>query len=670
VPVEAPELAKPVDEVGANRKFGGYPGALVREAHESPATKPRSDLRDKGRVSHLEEAKERKRNMCGIVGYVGMRNAPDVLLEGLKRLEYRGYDSAGLAVKSDGRIEVIKEVGKVADLARLVEERQLEGCQGIGHTRWATHGGVSVDNAHPHCDDCGNFVLVHNGIIENYLDLREELEAAGVSFTSETDTEVIVQLLARLYRRDMLDALLKLTEKLRGSYALAIMNREIDGTFYCLRKGSPLILGIGEGEGFCASDVPALLPYTRQVVYLEEGEIAAVSRDGIQVWASDGQRVEKSISTIDWEVSMTEKAAYPHYMLKEIHEQGAVLRTTLKGRVENGKVDLSPELAWDKELAQSWRKLHIVACGTSYYAALVAERVLEKWTDLEVKVDIASEYRYRHLRADTETLAVFVSQSGETADTLAACRLARLQGAHCVAVTNVRGSTLAREVHDVLLLKAGPEIGVAATKTFMGQIAALYLFAIYLGRLRETLSAAEGNRLLEEMLRLPYKVEVTLEREDSVRALAEKYADRKDFLFLGRGMSFPVALEGALKLKEISYVHAEAYAAGEMKHGPIALLEAAVPVMVIIPRDGLYEKTLSNIQEAKARKAPILAVATDGDDLISRHANDVLRVPWTDEEMTPFLTVVPLQLFAYHMARLRECEIDQPRNLAKSVTVE
>ncbi len=608
--------------------------------------------------------------MCGIVGYVGMRNAPDVLLEGLKRLEYRGYDSAGMAVRSGGRLEVIKEVGKVADLERLVGERKLVGNQGIGHTRWATHGGVSVDNAHPHCDDCGKFVLVHNGIIENFLDLREELETAGVSFCSETDTEVIVQLLARLYRGDMLSALLKLTEKLRGSYALAIMNLDIEDTFYCLRKGSPLILGVGEGEGFCASDVPALLPYTRRVVYLEEGEIAAVSRGNLQVWTSEGLPVEKSVSVIDWDISMTEKAAYPHFMLKEIHEQGAVLRTTLKGRVENGKVDLSAELGWTPELVRSWKKLHIVACGTSFYAAQVAERVLEKWTDLEVKVDIASEYRYRHSRVDADTLGIFVSQSGETADTLAAQRLARSQGAHCLAVTNVRGSTLAREVHDVLLLKAGPEIGVAATKTFMGQIAALYLLAFYLGRLRETLSAAEEGRLLEEMLRLPYKVEVTLEREDTLRDLAEKYADRKDFLFLGRGISYPVALEGALKLKEISYVHAEAYAAGEMKHGPIALLEPGVPVMTIIPRDGLYEKTLSNIQEAKARRSPILALATDGDELIAKHATEVIRVPWTDEELTPFLTVVPLQLFAYHMAKLRGCEIDQPRNLAKSVTVE
>lgn len=608
--------------------------------------------------------------MCGIVGYVGMRNAPDVLLEGLKRLEYRGYDSAGMAVRSGGRLEVIKEVGKVADLERLVGERKLVGNQGIGHTRWATHGGVSVDNAHPHCDDCGKFVLVHNGIIENFLDLREELETAGVSFCSETDTEVIVQLLARLYRGDMLAALLKLTEKLRGSYALAIMNLDIEDTFYCLRKGSPLILGVGEGEGFCASDVPALLPYTRRVVYLEEGEIAAVSRGNLQVWTSEGLPVEKSVSVIDWDISMTEKAAYPHFMLKEIHEQGAVLRTTLKGRVENGKVDLSAELGWTPEQVRSWKKLHIVACGTSFYAAQVAERVLEKWTDLEVKVDIASEYRYRHSRVDADTLGIFVSQSGETADTLAAQRLARSQGAHCLAVTNVRGSTLAREVHDVLLLKAGPEIGVAATKTFMGQIAALYLLAFYLGRLRETLSAAEESRLLEEMLRLPYKVEVTLEREDTLRDLAEKYADRKDFLFLGRGISYPVALEGALKLKEISYVHAEAYAAGEMKHGPIALLEPGVPVMTIIPRDGLYEKTLSNIQEAKARRSPILALATDGDELIAKHATEVIRVPWTDEELTPFLTVVPLQLFAYHMAKLRGCEIDQPRNLAKSVTVE
>ncbi len=610
------------------------------------------------------------RTMCGIVGYVGERDACGVLLEGLGRLEYRGYDSAGLAVRSGERIEMIKEVGKVSDLKRLVEKGGLSSSQGIGHTRWATHGGVTVENAHPHTDNDGRFVLVHNGIIENYLDLREELEHDGAVFASQTDTEVIVKMLSRLYDGDMLKTLVRLQERLRGSYALAIVSSELRDRFYCVRQGSPLVLGVGEGEGFCASDVPPLLPYTRRVVYLEEGDIAEVSREGIKLWDRNGKSVLRETSSVDWDVSMADKSGYSHYMLKEINEQGGVLRSSMKGRVCDNCVDLSDELEWNPEMVSRWDRIHLVACGTSYYAALVAERALSRWTNMDVRVDIASEYRYRDVHADEATLAVFVSQSGETADTLAAQRLARGKGAHCLAITNVRGSTLAREVHDMLLLKAGPEIGVAATKTFMGQLAVLYLFSLYMGSLRKTLPAAEEKRLVEELLQIPYKVELTLERSESLGMVAAEYAPKRDFLYLGRGFSFPIALEGALKLKEISYVHAEAYAAGEMKHGPIALLDSEVPVFTIIPRDSLYEKTLSNIQEAKARHAPILAVGTEGDTLLPQHADQVISVPWTDEEFTPFLTVLPLQLFAYHVALERGCDIDQPRNLAKSVTVE
>lgn len=608
--------------------------------------------------------------MCGIVGYVGERDACDVLLDGLGRLEYRGYDSAGLAVRAGDRIEMIKEVGKVADLKNLVIKGELSSRQGIGHTRWATHGGVTVENAHPHSDGNDGFVLVHNGIVENYLDLREELEQTGASFFSQTDTEVIVKLLSHLYDGDMLGTLVRLQKRLRGSYALAIINPEWEDRFYCVRQGSPLVVGLGQGEGFCASDVPPLLPYTRQVAYLDEGDIAEISREGVRFWDRNGEPAVREPYSIDWDVSMADKSGYSHYMLKEINEQGGVLRSSMKGRISEKRVDLSQELSWSEELTAGWDSIHLVACGTSYYAALVAERALSRWTDLDVRVDIASEYRYRDIRADKRTLAVFVSQSGETADTLAAQRLARGKGAHCLAITNVRGSTLAREVHDVLLLKAGPEIGVAATKTFMGQLAVLYLLALYMGRIRETLPVAEEKRLIEELLQIPYKVELTLEREASVKEIAERYASYPDFLYLGRGFSFPIALEGALKLKEISYVHAEAYAAGEMKHGPIALLDRNVPVVTIIPRDGLYEKTLSNIQEARARHAPILAVGTDGDRLLPQHSDDMLTVPWTDEEFTPFLTVLPLQLFAFHLALARNCDIDQPRNLAKSVTVE
>ncbi|MDO9509445.1 MAG: glutamine--fructose-6-phosphate transaminase (isomerizing) [Thermovirgaceae bacterium] len=610
--------------------------------------------------------------MCGIVGYVGKRNAAEILIDGLKRLEYRGYDSAGLALKTDKGLLILKEVGKVADLERMLQDRAPVSNQGIGHTRWATHGGVTLANAHPHKDGSGRFAIVHNGIIENFMDLKEELERDGVVFISETDTEAIVHLIARFYSEtgDILATLVALQKKLRGSFALAMIQQDFPDRIYCVRKGSPLVIGSGNGESFCASDVPAFLPYTRNIQYLDEGDIAEISLQGIKIWDENGEPSEKPVVTVDWDVTMTEKSGFSHYMLKEIHEQGMVLRSTLKGRTADGRISIDQELGWDAETVSRWDKIHIVACGTSYYASLVAERVLEKWTDFDIKVDVASEYRYRHIRCDSSTLAIFVSQSGETADTIAAQRKARSEGAHCMAITNVRGSTLAREVHSVMLLKAGPEIGVAATKTFTGQMAALFLVALQLGRLRGTLSPEEEERLINEFLQIPYKVELLLEREQEIRGLAMNYADKSNFLFIGRGISFPIALEGALKLKEISYIHAEAYAAGEMKHGPIALLEPEVPVVAVIPRDGLYEKTLSNIQEAKARNAPLIAICTEGDTHIAKYVQAVVEIPWTDEEFTPFLTVVPLQFLAFHIALLKGKEIDQPRNLAKSVTVE
>lgn len=610
--------------------------------------------------------------MCGIVGYVGYRNASEVLIDGLKRLEYRGYDSAGLSLRTEEGLLILKEVGKVADLENLLREKNPVSSQGIGHTRWATHGGVTLANAHPHRDGSGKFAIVHNGIIENFMELKEDLEREGVTFVSETDTEAIVHLVARSYTEtgDIIATLVDLQKKLRGSFALVLMQQDFPDRIYCVRKGSPLVLGSGDGESFCASDVPAFLQYTRNVQYLDEGDIAEISLQGVKIWDENGHPGEKPLVTVEWDVSMTEKSGFSHFMLKEIHEQGMVLRSTLKGRIVDGRTSIEKELGWDRETVSRWNRILIVACGTSYYAAQVAERVFEKWTDFDIKVDIASEYRYRNIRCDTSTLAVFVSQSGETADTIAAQRKARSQGAHCLAITNVRGSTLAREVHSVMLLKAGPEIGVAATKTFTGQMAALFLVALQLGRFRNALSPEEEERLVNEFLQIPYKVELLLEKEQEIRELAKIYAEKKNFLFIGRGVSYPVALEGALKLKEISYVHAEAYAAGEMKHGPIALLEPDVPVVAVIPRDGLYEKTLSNIQEAKARYAPLIAICTEGDTHIGRHVQSLVEVPWTDEEFTPFLTVIPLQFLAFHIALLKGREIDQPRNLAKSVTVE
>jgi glucosamine--fructose-6-phosphate aminotransferase (isomerizing) len=457
---------------------------------------------------------------------------------------------------------------------------------------------------------------------------------------------------------------------LDGSFALAIILKNEPGKIYCIKKGSPLVLGMGDKESFCASDVPALLPYTREFIYLEDGDIAELSRSGIKLWDSTGREFTRNSYMVDWDTTMAEKSGYPHFMLKEINEQGRVLRDSLKGRIDDGHVDLSSELSWNKEMFSSFRKMHIIACGTSYYAALVAERFFEQICNLDIRVEFASEYRYRNVKADSETLSVFVSQSGETADTLAAERKARSMGAHCLGITNVPNSTLGREVDSLLEIKAGPEIGVAATKTFTGQLVALYLLALQIGNWRETLPDEVHTRIVNELIQLPYKIEWVLEKGEEVREIAEKYAHASDFLYLGRGSSFPVALEGALKLKEISYIHAEAYAAGEMKHGPIALLDPEVPVVVVVPSDYLYGKVLSNIQEARARKAPIISIATDGDTRIRANSEDVIYVPPTEQELTPFLSVVALQLFAYYVARYRGCDIDQPRNLAKSVTVE
>lgn len=623
--------------------------------------------------------------MCGIVGYIGHRNVADVLVKGLQSLEYRGYDSAGIAVINypdeeqtlrTPAVHIVKGVGKVAELKSMLAAHPVSGHQGIGHTRWATHGGVTETNAHPHADLSSRLVLVHNGIVENYRELRAELPVPEEQYKSETDTEVIAQLLSALYTgggaQDMINALVALHGRLRGSFALVIMVKDIPGKIYCLRKGSPLVVGFSEeGEALCASDVPAILPYTQDVVYLDDGDIAELSAEGMRFWSAAGESLEKSEVHIDWDVSMVDKGGYSHYMLKEINEQGAVLRSSMARRLSGeGEVDLSSELPWTKEDALAWKRIHIVACGTSYYASLVAERFLETITDLDIRVDVASEYRYRNLPVGPDTLAVFVSQSGETADTLAAERLAKARGARCLAVTNVIGSTLAREVDDILQLKAGPEIGVAATKTFMGQMAVLYLLTLYVGKMRGTLTEEHEQTVGRELLLLPYKIEAILQQQELLYRLAILHSDARDFLFLGRGVSFPVALEGALKLKEISYIHAEAYAAGEMKHGPIALLDPRVPVVVIAPKDDLHEKTFSNILEAKARKAPVIAIASEGDRSLDSAADNVFNVPSTLPALSPFLTVVPLQLFAFFVAKLLSCDIDQPRNLAKSVTVE
>lgn len=607
--------------------------------------------------------------MCGIVGYIGNKNACEVIIKGLERLEYRGYDSAGIAVHHEKGFEVVKTVGKVAQLKELIGAKGLAGCVGIGHTRWATHGGVTTTNAHPHADEAETLVLVHNGIIENYTEARDELLAQGVRFRSETDTEVAAQLLAKLYRGDPVKAICDLFKRFRGAFAFVIIFGDRPEEIYCVRKGAPLVVALGENEAYCASDVPAVVEHADRVIFLEEGEICRLNRGGARFWNLEGEPHDRQTIAVDVDCTMIDKAGYPHFMLKEINEQGAVLRRALFGRIHSEGIDLSGEWGISAEKAKSFRRFVMVACGTSYYAAMVAQRVLEKYLDLDILVDIASEYRYRPLKVGPETIALFVSQSGETLDTLEAMRHVKAQGVYTVAATNAPNSSIAREVDDVLRLNAGVEIGVAATKTFTAQMAVLILAGLHLARLRGELSEDGEKRLGRAMTELPYKVEQVLLTRDQIKALAQKFKTARDFLFLGRGVSFPVAMEGALKLKEISYIHAEAYAAGEMKHGPIALLDEKVPVVVIAPGDELLEKTLSNVQETRARKAPVLFLTTEGVH-VTTEVEGLLRVPATEPELSPFLTVVPLQMFAYESALLRGCSIDQPRNLAKSVTVE
>ncbi len=607
--------------------------------------------------------------MCGIVGYIGHQNACEVVLKGLERLEYRGYDSAGIALLGKDGFRTVKTVGKVADLKNKIGDSGLVGGLGIGHTRWATHGGVTDANAHPHSDEHNRLVLVHNGIIENYLELKEDLLAAGVHFQSQTDTEVAAQLLARLYNGNPLQALCELFRRCRGAFAFVILFNDRPNELYCVRKGAPLVVALGENEAFCASDVPAIVEHADRVVFLDEGEICRLDASGASFWDLNGCAHDHPTTSVDVDPTMIDKAGYTHFMLKEINEQGSVLRRAMSGRITEDTIDLSGEWGISAAQAKAFRRLDLVACGTSFYAATVAQRVLENYLSIDIRVDIASEYRYRPLKADADTLALFVSQSGETLDTLEALRHVKEKGAYTVAATNAPNSSIAREVNDVLRLNAGIEIGVAATKTFTAQLMALILAGLYLAKLRGELDEKDEKRLVSAMKELPYKVEETLTLEAELKALASKFSKARDFLFLGRGISFPVALEGALKLKEISYIHAEAYAAGEMKHGPIALLDEELPVVVVAPEDYLLEKTLSNVQETRARKAPVIFLTTEGVTAPADIAG-LIRVPRTEPELSAFLTVIPLQIFAYEAALLRGCNIDQPRNLAKSVTVE
>ncbi len=611
--------------------------------------------------------------MCGIVGYVGSRTAVPVLMDGLKRLEYRGYDSAGIATLEDGQIRVHRRAGKLRELEDSLRGQEFGGTIGLGHTRWATHGRPNEINAHPQRDSSGQVVVVHNGIVENYREIRDRLLGLGFEFRSETDTEVISQLIALHLREadDLHEAVRRSLRELSGAYAIAVMWAGDPDAIVAARVASPLVLGIGDDEFFAASDVPALLPYTRRVIVIEDGEIARLARTGILVTDTDGNELAKAFDEIPWSPALAEKGGYNHFMQKEIFEQPRALADTISGRYSeksgllylDNLVDLEPRLG-------GIQRVLLLACGTSWHAALIGKYYFEELVGIPTEVDYGSEFHYRKPVLDQSCLVVALSQSGETFDTLAAMRAARELGTPVVAICNVSGSTLSREADGVLFTHAGPEIGVASTKTFTAIIAALYMVVIQLGRIRDRLDTDRATGLMQQLARLPERIELALRLDDQIRDLAHHYADVSDFLFLGRGLNYPVALEGALKLKEISYIHAEGYPAGEMKHGPIALITAAMPVVALAPAGPVYNKMIGNIEEARAREGQLIAFGYAGDKLLPELADHFIGLPPTTDLLSPILMSVPMQLFAYHIAVRRGCDVDQPRNLAKSVTVE
>ncbi|RMF86709.1 MAG: glutamine--fructose-6-phosphate transaminase (isomerizing) [Nitrospirae bacterium] len=608
--------------------------------------------------------------MCGIVGYIGSRPALPILIDGLTRLEYRGYDSAGVALLEGGRIEIRRAEGKLAALAERLRQERFTATLGIGHTRWATHGRPSEENAHPHSSH--GVALVHNGIIENFVELRERLEGEGFRFASETDTEVIAHLIAHHRRagRPPLEALRAALAEVRGAYAVAVLFEDDPATLYAARHGSPLVLAQGQGEAFLASDIPAILAHTREMLFLEDGDVAALTPEGIAITDLAGHPVERPVTHIDWNPVMAEKGGFKHFMLKEIHEQPRAINDTLAGRIDQGRQRVALDLPLDPDFLRGLRRVVMVACGTSWHAALVGKYMVEQLAGIGVEVDIASEFRYRHPIVGPRTLLVAISQSGETADTLAALRQAKAQGATTLAICNVVGSTMTREADATLYTHAGPEIGVASTKAFTTQLTVLYLLALHLGRANGRLGAEEEARLLHDLVALPGVVEEALACAPECEALAKRFAERRDFLYLGRGIHYPLALEGALKLKEISYIHAEGYPAGEMKHGPIALIDEEMPVVCLIPDDELREKMLSNVEEVRARDGQPIAV-TQPQLLDSLPEGSLaVAVPGSNRFLTPVVMAVPLQLLAYYTAVRRGTDVDQPRNLAKSVTVE
>ncbi len=613
--------------------------------------------------------------MCGIVGYAGTKPALPVLLDGLARLEYRGYDSAGVAWIENGEIQRTRCQGKLAGLRELLENGKRSECPiGIGHTRWATHGAPTEENAHPHTDCTKSLVVVHNGIIENYYSLREQLKKEGHKFRSETDTEVLAHLIEKHLKDDIIDAVRKTLSEVEGAFAMGVLWKGEPDKLIAARKESPLVLGAGEGENFMASDIPALLPYTREIIFLEDGDLAVLTADGIDITRIDtGEPVNREIKTISWDATAAEKAGFRHFMLKEIYEQPQGVLNTFRGRVipETGEVDL-PEIELADEDIRKISRIVLLACGTSWHAGLVAKYWIEEWAGIPVEVDLASEFRYRRLLVDETVLTVPISQSGETADTLAGLRIAKEKGSPVIAICNVVGSTITRESHGTIYTHAGPEIGVASTKAFTSQLTALYILALFLAQVKDTMSAEERSEKIHALTEVPRLMEKHLEEiHQACTDLSDEFYQYRDFLYLGRHLHFPIALEGALKLKEISYIHAEGYAAGEMKHGPIALIDRNMPVVALVPKDHVYDKMVSNVEEVRSRRGIIIAVAEEGDENVARVAQHIIRVPATTEQsIKPFIFTLPLQLIAYEISFARGCDVDQPRNLAKSVTVE
>lgn len=608
--------------------------------------------------------------MCGIVGYIGKQQAAPILLEGLTKLEYRGYDSAGIAVYHDGALEVAKAKGRLEVLSEKTDGgKKLVGTMGIGHTRWATHGEPSDVNSHPHLSMSGRFAVVHNGIIENYISLKKKLTDKGFEFISETDTEVIAHLFEYYYKGDIMDAMIKVINRVEGSYALGVLCSDYPDQFIAVRKASPMIVGLGEGENFIASDVTAILKYTRDIYYLEDNEIVVLKKDGVQIFNSDKEEIKKEKFTVDWDVSAAEKGGYEHFMMKEMEEQPKALRDTISPRIKDGKIVLD-DISLTTEDIKNINKIHIVACGSAYHVGVVGKYVIEKMCRIPVEVQVASEFRYSDPIIKKNDLVIVISQSGETADTLAALKEAKNHGARILSIVNVVGSAIANASDDVIYTWAGPEIAVATTKAYSTQLAVIYLIATYMAEKLGMLTSGEYANLIAEIESLPDKIAKILEAKEDVQYLASKFYNCHSIFFIGRNLDYAVSMEGSLKLKEISYIHSEAYAAGELKHGTISLIEDGTLVVALATGQDLFDKTVSNIKEVKARGAVVMGVTTEAHSDMETVADYTVKIPTTNEMLLPSLTVIPLQLFGYYVASLKGCDIDKPRNLAKSVTVE